>query len=434
MLKGLRRLGALWILGILFACGGEDAPSNGGPGPNIDDEPNVLTEDLELAEEAVVVDVDLRDAALLEADFETDRYVFDLSELEAAGLQIAPGDVLLVADVALVRVGAATSSGGELTVTGRDASLNELVTDGRLAWDLALDGTPDTEPKVFLGDLELARKDGLGDSVNYSTEVNGFSVSVEITPDSSARQLQVRIIVGREAPGGEFRAVAEGTVGYFRHALSYDVEDGNVVDFASSLERLGFDLEVEVAGANAETASATLVLPGPFRIVVPIPTALPLGLNVAITFNLLADVELPSLVMASTTFKGRFRVGGASSGFAGDGSGLSPMGGSASPSLEVSDPSTAGTMGGVGFTFAFAAPRIIFNALGDQASVRFDNIYTTAGSLLGSVLTGLCVEVGARHSLRGTATASFFGLTLGEVSHTFFEEDLFENRGDDCPE
>jgi hypothetical protein len=432
-MKALRRFGSSLVLCMFFACGGEDG-SHDGPVPNVDDDPNILEEDLQLAEEAVVVDVGLRDSALLEADLEADRYVWDLAELESAGLQFRPGDVVLIGELALVRVDAATATGDELILTGSDASLNELVTDGRLAWDLALDGTPDTEPKVFLGDLELRRKDGLGDSVNYSTEIDGFSVSVELTPNSGARQLGVKIVVGRTAPGGEFRAVAEGTVGYFRHGLTYDVDEGSVTNFATSLERLGFDLNVEVAGANAETASTTLVLPGPFRIVVPIPTSLPLGLNVAITFNLLAEVELPSLLMASTTFEGRFRVGGASTGFAGDGSSLSPTGGSGSPTIEVSDPSTAATMGGVGFTFAFAAPRIIFNALGDQASVRFDNIYTTAGSLLGTVLTGLCVEVGARHSLRGTATASFFGIEIGEVSHTFFEEDLFENRGDDCPE
>ncbi|MEM6369700.1 MAG: hypothetical protein AAGD10_02400 [Myxococcota bacterium] len=424
-------LALLALLGSNLSCGSEDAAM--GPGPNLDDGPNTLTEDLQLTESSVVVDVGLRDTALLESDLQADRYVWDLSELEAAGVDIEVDDVLLVGELALIRVEETTVNGSELVVTGRDATLNELVTDGQLTWDLALDGTPEMEAKVFLGDLELERKDGLADQVMYSTEVDGFSVSVQVRPDSGIRQLEVEIVVSRTTSGGEFRAVAQGTVGYFRHGLNYEVQGGDVVQFASSVERLGFDIEVLVAGANAETASTTLVLPGPFRIVVPIPTALPLGLNVAITFNLLADVQLPSLLSASTTFEGRFRVGGASSGFSGDASGLSPDEGSGTPDVEVSEPNTAGSMGGVGFTFALAAPRIIFNALGDSASVRFDNIYTAAGSLLGTVLSGLCVEVGGQHSLRGNATASFFGLEIGELGHTFFEESLFDSRGSNCP-
>ena len=208
-------------------------------------------------------------------------------------------------------------------------------------------------------------------------------ISVKVTPNSSAGQLEVRIQVDRSVGGGtvDFPAVATGTIRLFRHALDLEIRDGVTENWGFSTRDLEFNVDVEVAGADAGTASTTLVLPGPFQLRFPIPTTLPLGLNVAVTFNLVADVELPALASASTQLSATFRYEG-SAGF-----------------------HRTGTAG--------------FTTEGSNGSTTVE-------------VSGLCIESGAQHTLRGTVTAGFFGIDLAELGHDFFQDDLFKDTSD-CP-
>jgi hypothetical protein len=428
---GLTSIVALIL--VLPACGG-DGNGNGGSGGIPED---FIDESLELQSGARVIEASLRDEALVSSDEEAGEYVFDASALAAGGIEIEPGQVVLIADEALFHAASVVPQGEELVITGSPATLPDLVDQGVLQWDLGLGSETMPAPVFLIGDQELAPKGGAssGGSIDYSTEIDGFSISVKVTPSSSAGRLDVQIQVDRSVGGDsiDFRAVATGTVRLFRHSLDLAIQGGATESWGFATQNLEFDLEVEVAGANAGTASTTLVLPGPFQLRFPIPTTLPLGLNVAVSFNLLAEVELPALASASTQFGATFRYQG-SAGFRRTGTaGLTTEGHNGSTTLEVSDPNTAATAGPVSFTLAFSAPRIALNALTDQVTARLDNIYSMAGQLQGNPLSGLCIESGAQHSLRGTVTAGFFGIDLAEFSHDFFQDDLFKDTGD-CPE
>ena len=395
-----------------------------------------IDDELELQSGARVVEASVRDEALVSSDDETGEYVFDAAALASAGIEIESGNVLLIADEALIRVTSVTPQAGELVVMGDPATLPDLVDNGVLAWDLGLraEGTP--APSLLIGDKVIAPKAGskAGGSIDYSTEVDGFAISVKVTPDSNAGQLKVVIQIERSISGAvDFRAVATGTVRLFRHVLDMGIRGGVTENWGFSTRNLEFNVEVELAGANAGTASTTLVLPGPFQLRFPIPTTLPLGLNVAVTFNLLAEVQLPALASASTQFDANFRYQG-SAGFRRTGTaGFTTEGNNGGTTVEVSDPNTAASSGPVGFTLAFSAPRIALNALLNQVTARLDNIYSMSGQLRGDPLSGLCIESGAQQSLQGTVTAGFFGIALAEFKHDFSKKDLFKDTGD-CPE
>jgi len=272
-------------LGLALPGCGDSGEAGGG-----DDE--FFEDDLELQSGARVLEATVRDEALVSSDEEAGEYVFDAAALASAGIEIESGNVLLIAEEALIRVTSATPRAGELVVTGDPATLPDLVDNGILAWDLELgaEGTP--APLLLIGDKLIAPKGGglSGGSIDYSTEVDGFKISVKVTPDSNAGQLQVVIQVDRGVGGAvDFRAVATGTVRLFRHVLDMGIRGGVTENWGFATRNLEFNVEVELAGANAGTASTTLVLPGPFQLRFPIPTTLPLGLNVAVTFNLLAS-------------------------------------------------------------------------------------------------------------------------------------------------
>jgi len=418
------------LLSALAACGDDATGGAGGSGGAAED---FLDDNFVLRDEARVIDADLRDEALISADDEAGEYVFDSGVLSAVGIDIQSGNTLLIADQSLIAVATSSESAGELLVTGTPASLPDLVEDGFLQWDLGLGSETLPAPVLIIGDQVVYSKQGsgLGDSIDYSTEVDGFSITVRVTPNSGAGQLEVQIQIDRSAGGGtvDFRAVATGTIRLFRHALDLDIEGSSTQSWAFGARNLEFELEVEAAGANAGTVSTTLALPGPFQLRFPIPTSLPLGLNLALSINLLAEVELPPLASASTQFDASFRYQG-SAGFQQTGTaGFTTDGSNGGTSLDVSDPNTAGTSGPVGFTVAFSAPRIALNALADQVTARLDNIYSMSGQLRGSPIAGLCIESGAQHSLRGTVTAGFFGISLAEFSHQFYQDDLFKDTG-----
>jgi hypothetical protein len=409
-------------------CG--DSGDNGGGAAN-----DFVEEDLELQDNARVIEATLRDEALISSDKEADEYVFDAQALASAGVEIATGDVLLIAEQALIRVTSTTTRGDELVVTGEDAMLPDLIENGRLAWDLALDSESMPAPTLLIGDKEVAPKaNGTGGSINYSTMVGEFSISVKVTPNSAARQLEVELVVSSSSGGGEFRAVANGKVRMFRHALAMDISGGRTTNWSFDTNDMDVEIDLELAGANIQTVQTAFVLPGPFQLRFPIPTSLPLGLNVAVTFNVVAEVDLPILASASTQLTARYRYRG-NAGFRQSGmGGFTPAGGSSTSSVEVSEPNTAGSTGGIGFSLGVSAPRIVLNALFDVASARLDNIYSVGGTLLGTVMTGLCVQSGASHKVTGTVKAEFFGITLGEFSHDFVDKDLYKQTGDDCPE
>lgn len=422
------------LLSLGFALPG---CGDGGGGPGDGPEEDVIVEELELQDDARVVEASVRDDALLSSDDETGEYVFDAAALASAGIDIESGDVLLIADEALIRVTSVTPQASELVVIGDPATLPDLVGDGVLSWDLGLGAEDMPAPLLLIGDKVITPKGGggpSGGSIDYSTEVDGFAISVKVTPDSNAGQLRVVITIERSASGAvDFRAVATGTVRLFRHVLDMGIRGGVTENWGFATRNLEFNVEVELAGANAGTASTTLVLPGPFQLRFPIPTALPLGLNVAITFNLLAEVQLPALASASTQFDASFRYQG-SAGFQRTGTaGFTTEGNNGATTVEISDPNTAATSGPVGFTLAFSAPRIALNALADQVTARLDNIYSMSGQLRGDPLVGLCIESGAQQSLQGTVTAGFFGIALAEFKHEFSQKDLFKDTGD-CTE
>jgi hypothetical protein len=169
--------------GLLFAlatavaavgCGGESGGDGGGGGGGSPGD--VIEDELELRADSRVIEEDVRDDGLIRSDEEAGEWVFDAAVLSDAGVSIEAGNVLLIAEEALIRVTSATVSGSELVVIGDQATLPELV-DGRLSWDLPLNGDDAPAPTLLIGDREIegVRKAG---SIDYSAEVGGFNVGL----------------------------------------------------------------------------------------------------------------------------------------------------------------------------------------------------------------------------------------------------------------
>jgi hypothetical protein len=272
----------------------------------------------------------------------------------------------------------------------------------------------------LIGDREIegVRKAG---SIDYSAEVGGFKVSLSFTPVSSRNEFTVMVVIEKGVePAVEFRAVGTGRVSGFRHLLDVAMTGGETSNWSFSMRNLDIELEVELAGANAGTLDLAHVLPEAFALRIPIPTSLPLGLNIKISFGFTASLELPTLFNASTQASATFRYGG-NAGFSWEGGVVQPSGTTSGDSIQFSDPNTAGTQGPASASVGLV-PRFSLNALSDQASARIEPRFIVVGNLRGDVLSGLCVEIGVQQSIVGVLTASWFGITIGELQHEFYKK------------
>lgn len=410
--------GLVLVVALVSVLGAHGCSGEGGAGGG-DLGDGSVEEDLELLSEARVIEADLRDDGLIRVDEEAGEYVFDSRALADAGVSIETGNVVLIAEQALIRVSSTTTRGSELVVMGEPATLPELV-EGTLRWNLPLLGDEMATPSLLIGDREIegVRKNG---SIDYSGEVSGFKVGLSFTPTSSRNEFSVMVTIERGVePALEFRAVGTGRVSGFRHLLDMAMAGGETNSWSFSLRNMDVEMEVQMAGANAGMAELAHVLPEAFVLRIPIQTGLPLGLNIKISFGFTASLVLPALFNASTQASATFRYGGGA-GFRWEGAAMQTDGTTSNDSIQFSDPNTAGTQGPASASVGLV-PRFSLEALLDQASARIEPRFILVGNLRGDVLAGLCVEIGVQQSIVGVATASWFGVTIGEVQHEFYKK------------
>jgi len=405
----------------LSGCGGDE------PDPSADDS---FQDSLQLNADGRVIEANVRDDALISGDAESGEYVFDSRVLNDAGVNIEVGNVVLIAEQALIRVTSTTLRGTDLVVSSEPATLPELV-DGTLSWNLPLGGGDQPLPTLLIGGEEVAgvRKNG---SIDYSADVGGFKLSLSFTPTSSRNEFSVQMTIDKGVePAVEFRASAIGRVSGFRHLLDVAMSGGRTNRWNFSVRNLDLELEVQMAGANTGNASLAELLPSPFSLRIPIPTVLPLGLNIEVSFAFTATLELPGLFNASSQVSATYRYGG-DAGFNFEGATLQADGATTADSIELSEPNTAATQGPASVSIGIG-PRYSLNALLDQVSARIETRYILVGNLRGDALSGFCIESGVQQSVVGVATAGFFGISLGEVSHEFYSKFDSKETGDCSP-
>src|SRR5690625_143092 len=74
--------------------------------------------------------------ALVSADQDSGEYIFDAAAVQNADITLHEGEVLLLAGRSLVRVIDVVESGEQVNVATEPASLDELIHEGTVAWDV----------------------------------------------------------------------------------------------------------------------------------------------------------------------------------------------------------------------------------------------------------------------------------------------------------
>ena len=151
-------------LGLALMTGCSHAPTRAGaPTTPARRTPTQTTFDVQWKPQTVVLDKDLVSRTYRGADRSDGTLTFDSSATPIASL--APGSVVVIPGVALLRVSGVSSAGGLLHVAGKPAALDEAIANGHIAATLPIDFS-----RVALEPLPGMHRVDVADDLESQTE------------------------------------------------------------------------------------------------------------------------------------------------------------------------------------------------------------------------------------------------------------------------
>jgi len=410
---------SIFLLIFIVACG-----SSSDPKP-VDPKPDEMIFDVELHDNALVIKKDVLTALKKEDE---NSFMFDKATLELNKIELSEGQVLLLEDVALVKVISIEDRGSELKLSTQEAGLNELFENANIAWGQALTLSAENPPLLAFGDQEIApQADEFGvSSINFKTKINGFEVNVNVKPDvnSIESKLTVKVTVSRKEADGlvNFKATGEGQIGMSEQATQVRIISGETTNLGFDVEDLEFDFRMLYGGSKSGTQEMFLSLPEDLRLKIPIPTgSIPLGFYLEVNLAFLIQAKLAAEVGAATTVDVNFGYSG-DSGFAFNGGSLTTSGDTARASLDFGETNIFAEAGPVSVSMTWAVPQISLKTkLNETSKLSLEHRFTIVSQFRGNPLD-LCIEVGASQKVLGSYQLGFFGISLASDKHEFYED------------
>lgn len=246
---------ALLVVPFLASCGdGGDDPV----GPDEPDPPETIQEpgvSAELDPGTTYVDETLTEAALTEADTEAHRYTFDAAALDAGGVELSPGSILLIHGVALRRITSVSESDGEVTVQTAYATLPEAFENAEIEWSQATEFTPEVleNAQIVFDGKGLAPTAVSGNTVSWEYQVDPYTVRGEVEALGSTARVKLQAIKDLNPGAGEATAAftAEGTIQAVSSTADIVIENSETKAFDYENRGMGGDMKLSLAAAGA---------------------------------------------------------------------------------------------------------------------------------------------------------------------------------------
>ena len=399
-LWGTVALGAIALSG----CGGGDDGKKSGSSMR---EPEHVQFDVEWASNTRLVDEADGKAHLMgeSPNASTLTYTFDKGATAIAALK--PGEIAVLGGIAYRKVVAVNDTGGSFDLVTERTTLPEAMQKGTLDWAKDVDfGALGSSPQVYAFGEPLGQvEQGIIGPINYEGEINGYKVSLTLTPASG--RLDISTVVSLEVLG-EKRFAVEGTghIETFQSQGHAVVGEGQLLEFEAGQAQVRGELKVKAAAFNTGLSDELLDVPIGIDIPVQVgPVPLILKLKANINVRLILSVANSS-AEAEVTFAFSSDQGIAMSGVS-----LQSTGALGSGDL-------AGFLGGsadsaaAGMSTCLEFPRFELSMLGEFASVGI-----TQNNCASTVFTfdPACNEVNGTITGIALANLGFFGVTLAEA-------------------
>jgi hypothetical protein len=304
----------------------------------------------------------------------------------AAAKAANPGEVLVVEGDLVRKVVSVSESNGEVVVATEEASLGELIENGRVGWDYAVDWgqLPDStytaaaagsglEPTLVASTSNVPPRGLLGTSaasrsLAYVGTVQGFAVEARFTP--SAGRLDFTMTAKR----ANVKLDAKGFLTGFTQSAEIEYRDSVAQSFETSVSGLKGEAELKWAAYQTATDpglnTTVMGIELPLQLAIPFTVGtVPMTMTVKMNFRV-----VPALEALQASSGGSFKLTyDAEQGFTSKSGTATPTGSVKAFDADLgSTPTVSAGMGPVGFGFGLEFPRFEL-AVGTPLSQKFIN-------------------------------------------------------------
>jgi hypothetical protein len=385
---------------LAAACGGGSTTSGGptsaptGSGQTGAGGPST-TYDVTYTDGTSVIDSSAYEDALLAAPVPTDgdtsnsgAYHFKTADWVSA---LKPGQVVIFANHALVKVDSVDVAGGETTVQTEPATLDQAIQSGKLGWDYGVNWQtlPDASyqgvadalvamvvPNGVVADSPLSRRAPAAagaPGLSWSGTIEGFDTKLSLTAD--ATRLNISLSAKKTTTGGAFAQVtAKGWISNFTQETFLTYEQSQASETTTKTIGLQGQIQVEWHAGAAPEVGAPLTDVTQFKIPVALPIPFTVG-PIPVVLKLMATLQVvPELSVDKASSGGNYTIDFASDqGFSIKNELATPFSNVKSVNFAVTGETVSAGMGPVGFALGVEFPRFeisIFNTVSAFVSLK----------------------------------------------------------------
>jgi hypothetical protein len=202
-------------------------------------------------------------AALVEADTASGRYRFDAAALDAAGVELIPGKVLLIEGISVRRIAAVQTSGGFVTVETDFATLEELIEDGDFGWTHTLRFDEEHLPNFSVAgkNAQLQRS---ARKIELSYKADPYEIKIELVPSDTSSSAEIKAEVTKTlASGLKARLTGIARIKEMKSSASASFRSGKLesVSYETTEQEIEILLDIAAAGPGIDENDIGFIVP-----------------------------------------------------------------------------------------------------------------------------------------------------------------------------
>lgn len=406
--------GIMIIVLMAAGCSSSTEPGSGG-GEIINT--NGIT--AEMGSNAVFIPESVVESGMTEADPEAGRYTFSADVLNSGGIDLKPGEILLIAGVGLGRITSVQQTGGEIQVQTGYASINEAFREADIEWERDFELTDEiiANSLIEVEGEEFLAYSVVGGVYQWQISSGSYSGTASIQPKGNSATITVVLTKQEGNTSVGFRA--ETTIRQVSNYTNLEIRDHKTRKFAFKNPNMGGDVELRLASAGGGVdqnigIGPLVMLRIPFSIG-PIPVVLAVKVRTVAAVSVIGN----SSVVAET----KFSYSG-SAGLSYDGTTVSTDYDSAiaNPNHQGGSGDLAAIIGlNVNAQWGFAAPEVELQMFGNTVVPYLrPEFFLRANLSWGPV----CQSVTAEYQVKAGLDVRF----LGVASASIFENNIVPMR------
>lgn len=360
--------------------------------------------------------------ALISIDASGEVFTFSTAALDDAGISLVPGKVMVLEGISLRRTDSVNTSGGTTVVSTSQASLNEAIDSGEMAWELDVGFNELATAEVLLADRGIGCSPAYNpdeETVTFECSFDDYTMRLTLTRGTNSSSIQYQVIKGdEEDTNASFTGT--GVLTNFDSGGSASFSGGELESFRHDASDAQMDINITLAAAGSGSNDLNYEVPFP---VIRIPfTVGPIPMSIDIGVQFVAVLEVPAQFSASATATADFRYRG-DTGFTYEGS-------SVDTSATINDhefsngafdsAAPIGVQVDAGFGIAF--PRVSLNVLTSEVAWLHTGFILQSHLFWGPV----CKEGLAKLVVEGGYKLEILGVELLSDKQTFAQRERRE--------